>query len=140
MKYVEDTGTIVAVGPDRASIKLDHKKPESCGPCCACSAFTGEDRTVQVSRGELREGDRVRVRIPRVNAYLSMLLVFVLPIALFLAGMFIGRALEGTDRIGTASLLGGAVGLAVSFALAWVVNRAVSRHAVPEAHRLSPEG
>lgn len=137
MRYVEETGTVVAVSRQEASVRLDRKRDKSCGACCACSAFTGADQTVRVPRGDFQEGDRVRVRIPQVNAYLSMLLIFAMPIALFAAGLMVGRALEGTDRIGTGALVGGLVGLGVSFALAWVINRALRGKAAPEAHRLT---
>lgn len=136
MKYAEDTGTVLTVGPQQATVRLDHKRPDECRSCCACAAFGGEAFTVEVERGELQEGDRVRVRIPRVNEYVSMLLVFGLPLVLFMGGVAVGRAFEETERIGTASMVGGIIGLVVAFLLAWAVNRLVIKKAVPEAHRL----
>lgn len=138
MRYVEDTGTVLTVGAEKATIRLDHKRKD-CAGCCACSAFGTAAYTIEVARGELQEGERVRVRIPRVNEYVSMLLVFILPLVLFMGGIAAGRLFEPDERIGGASVSGGVVGLVVAFAIAWTVNRLVIRKAVPEAHRLQPE-
>jgi positive regulator of sigma E activity len=139
LKYVEDTGVVLVVGPEKATIRLDHKRAEDCHGCCACSTFGGEAFTVDVERGRLQEGDHVRVRIPRANEYLSMLLVFGLPLALFMGGIAVGRAFESTERVGTAAMVGGLVGLGVAFLLAWIVNRTLIGKAVPEASRLPAE-
>lgn len=139
MRYVEDTGIVLTVGPQKATIRLDHKRAEDCRGCCACAAFGGEAFTVDVERGELQEGDRVRVRLPRVSEYLSMLLVFGFPVALFMGGLAVGRAFEKTERIGTAAMVGAIIGLVVAFLLAWVVNRMVISKAVPEVSRLPAE-
>ena len=136
MNYVEDTGTVVMTGPQKASVKLDHEQPEKCGSCCACSIFGNGSYTIDVDRGELREGDRVRVRIPRVNEYLSMLLVFGLPLGMFMGGVAVGTAFEADKRVGAASVVGGAVGLVVAFLVAWIVNRLVVKKAAPRAERL----
>ena len=139
MKYVEDSGIVLIVGPQKATIRLDHKRADDCHGCCACAAFGGEAFTVEVERGELQEGDHVRVRIPRVSEYLSMLLLFGFPVALFMGGVAVGRAFESTERIGTAAMVGGIIGLVVAFFLAWAVNRMVISKAVPEVNRLPAE-
>lgn len=139
MQYVEDTGTVVAVDADKATVKLDHKRSDDCKSCCTCSAFGSDQFTIQVERGDLQEGQRVRARIPRVNEYLSMLLVFVLPMVLFIAGIFVGRTFESDDQIGSAAVLGGIVGLVVAFTFAWMVNRAVMKKAMPEVRPLASE-
>jgi len=139
MRYVEDTGTVVSVSDDKATIRLDHKHPDSCGSGCACSALSGDDRSVTVDRGELQQGDRVMVRIPHVNANMSMLLLFVLPMVMFFVGAAVGGALSGTERVGMPSLLGGGVGFGLALALAWAVNRKLTRRAAPEAHRATAD-
>ena len=140
MEYVEDTGLVVSVSEDKATVQLDHKSKEDCGSCCACSAHGGGPPSLDVPRGDLKEGDRVSVRIPRVNTYLSMALVFGLPLVLFLAGMAIGRQLEGDEPVGNMAALGGILGIIVAFLIAWLVNRAIMQRAAPEARRIGTEG
>jgi len=131
MRYLEDTGTVVSVTGEKATVRLDHKRTEACGSCCACSALAGGDRAVTVDRGDLQEGDRVHVRIPQVDAWVSILLVFGLPLALFMAGIWVGQRLEGGRQVGNLSVLGGIVGLLVAFVAAWLANRALIRKAGP---------
>jgi len=138
MKYNEDTGTVVKVTARKATVRLEHAPQESCGTCCACSAMAGE-HVVEVDRADLKPGDRVQVRIPQVSAYLSMLLVFGLPLILFFVGIYVGRLFEDAERIGTASVLGGVIGLLLAFALAWLINRKFYGHVAAEAHRITPE-
>ena len=133
MNYVEDTGMVVSVDGEKATVRLDRKPREECGSCCACSAFStgGGPPAVDVPRDDLEEGERVRVRIPRVNAYLSMALVFGLPLALFMAGIAVGQRLEGGARVGNVSALGGLIGLITAFLVAWLANRLLVRRAGP---------
>jgi len=138
MRYHQDTGTVVSVNGQRATVRLDHRRTEACGSCCACSAFGAGLPTVQVERGELQEGDRVLVRIPQVSSALSILLIFVLPLALFMLGIWLGQRLEGGERVGNLSVLGGVAGLLAALLTAWLVNRALARKAgPPRAERLS---
>ena len=132
MNWVEETGTVVAVDGGKASVKLDRKARKECGSCCACGAFAAGEDTIKVPAGQLKQGERVSIRIPQVNAYLSMFLVFGLPMLLFFAGIFVGRALEQTERIGTGALVGGVLGLFIAFFIAAVVDRAFRRKAQPE--------
>ena len=138
MRYHEDTGTVVKVTEKRATIKLDHPPREECGTCCACSSMVGE-HLLEVDRGSLKPGDRVSARIPQVNTYVSVLLVFGLPLALFFLGIYFGRLLEGGEQVGTVSILGGVVGLAVAFGVAWLINRKFYGNVVPEAHKIASE-
>ena len=139
MRYVEDTGTVVSVTGQKATIRLDHKHPDSCGSGCACSALSGDDHSVKVDSGDLQQGDRVMVRIPHVNANISMLLLFVLPMVMFFVGAAVGGAFGETGRVGMPSLLGGGAGFGLALALAWAVNRKLTRGAAPQARRATPD-
>jgi len=140
MDYRDDLGTVVSVTERKATIRLDHRRTDACGSCCACSVLASGDAVVEVDRGDLNPGDRVHVRIPQVNAYLSMLLLFGLPLVLFMAGIWAGQALEGAERIGNLSIVGGVAGLAVALFVAWLVNRALTRRVGrPQARRLAAE-
>lgn len=140
MQYHEDTGTVMEVTEEKALVRLDHERSKDCGGCCACSALGGAGLpTIEVERDGLEQGDRVEVRIPRVNAYLSMLLVFGLPVALFMAGISVGQLFEGEERLGGTAALGGIIGIIVAFLIAWLVNRTITGGARPEARKLPAE-
>ena len=136
MKYIEDTGTVKSVEEGRATIRLDHKSTEECGSCCACSAFGGGLPEIEVPGDGFAEGQRVRVRIPRSNPYLSILLVFFLPLALLMAGVFAGQRLQNSPRLGAYAAAGGVVGLTIALAVAWVANRLLAVDEEPEAEPL----
>jgi len=133
MEYVEDTGLVVSVDDEKAIVRLDRKPRKECGSCCACSAFStdGGPPAIEVPRADLEEGEHVRVRIPRVNTYVSIALVFGLPLAMFMAGIAIGQSLEGGARVGNVSALGGLIGLITAFLVAWLANRWLTRRAGP---------
>ena len=138
--YVEDTGTVVEVGPRKATIRLDHSPDGSCGSCCACSAFAGGEHTLEVDRGDLQKGERVLARVPRLNQYLSIFLVFGLPLVLFSVGITVGLAFGEEKQVGSTAVLGGLAGLALAFALSWLVNRLLVSKSPPRVSRLpAPE-
>jgi positive regulator of sigma E activity len=137
MKYVTEEGTVEAVENQTATVQLDHKVKESCGSCCACSSFQSGPESIKVPADGLQEGDRVEVRIPQVNPFLSMLLIFGLPLAFFMGGIAIGQQMQGGARIGGRSVLGGVIGLVVAFAIAWLMNHLLTRDAEPEAHKIA---
>ena len=137
MEYREDTGTIVALSGERATVLLDHEPQEAaCAGCHACSVLPSGRATIGVERNGLEEGDRVRVRIPRVNAYLSMAVLFGVLILLVGAGLIIGSALQGPDSSGGPALLGGAIGLLVAMAVAWAANGLIARRAAAQVQRI----
>jgi len=135
MERKEHTGVVVSVAGEKATVKLDHGASKDCEGCCACSAFAGE-RTIVVPAGELNEGDPVSVLVPTVNAYLSMFLVFVLPVMLFFAGAYIGRAFEEGENLGGVALGVGGAGIVLAFVIAAVVNRIIMRKASIEVRKL----
>ncbi len=140
MHYREDLGTVTGVAGKKATVRLDHSRTDACGSCCACSMLASGEAVVEVQRGDLRPGDRVRVRIPHVSAHLAILLVFGLPLLMFMFGIWAGQALEGGERIGNASVVGGIVGLIVALLVAWLANRVLTRKAGPsQACRLAAD-
>ena len=137
MEDREDTGTVVALSGERATVLLDHEPQEAaCAGCHACSVTPGGRATIRVERKGLDEGDRVRVGIPQVNAYLSIGVLFGAPILLVGAGLIIGSALQGPGSSGGPALLGGAMGLLVAMAIAWAANGLIARRAAPRVRRI----
>lgn len=136
MKYIEEEGTVVSVTEGTATIRLDQKVKESCDSCCACAAYQSGESTVDVPAGDLREGERVKARIPRVNPYLSMFLVFALPLALFMTGIAVGQHVQGGERLGGSSAIGGILGLIVAVLIALLMNHLLTSGAHPSARKL----
>ncbi len=128
MKMIEHVGTVVEVDGDRAMVELETN--ESCGnsaSCGCCSAMQSGRRRLQVERNDLQEGDSVEVTMPAASGYLSALVVFGLPLVLFLVGIVIGGRFEPAGGANDmATIIGGVSGLAVAAVIAMVVNRALS--------------
>ena len=128
MKTIQHTGMVVDVFDKRAEVRVrSPQAQQSCGSCCSCSMGPGGARRVYVNRGDLAEGDYVRITMPVVSGYLSMLVVFFLPMALTVMGMLAGTWFEPEDGgSGGATLLGAVVGLFTSVAIATLVNRRIA--------------
>jgi positive regulator of sigma E activity len=69
----------------------------------------------------------------------SILLVFGLPLAFFMGGIWIGQQLEGGAQLGNKSAVGAIIGLIVAFLLAWIFNRVLTGGEKPEARRIAAE-
>jgi positive regulator of sigma E activity len=138
MKYKEENGTVTEIKGDTAVVEVHPGPDVDCSGCCACSGGPDE-RYVEVPRGELEEGDDVRLRIPTFSGYVSMILLFGLPMALFITGMIAGTYLQGSEGAnGMLPLVGGGVGLALSFVVVWAANRLMLRRAPVEVDLLQP--
>lgn len=142
MKRVEHVGTVVEVHGDEAVVQLD---PEQCGHSgfqCACSAAVRpEPRRVRVNRGELEEGDVVAVSAPAYLESMGVVTVFVLPLALAVAGAAVGLAMEGgSGSHDMAPIIGALAGFAVAVGLAAVVNRVLSRPGLFRVRRIRQGG
>jgi len=125
MKAREHRGRVIEVENDQAVVRLE--TDQQCGlhlKCACCGWSAREPRLIRVSRDDLALGDAVRVFIPAYAGYLSILLVFVLPVVLFVAGLIVGGQLEdGSGAHGMPTVVGGVVGFAVAVLVAAFVNR-----------------
>jgi len=141
MRYREEAGTVTELRNEEALIQLDPGSEQRCRSCCAgCSTAASGARILKVQRGDLREHDRVRVEIPAHSMYLSILLVFVTPMVLFVGGIALGIKLEsGGGGHGMLPIIGGVLGLALAFVIAWLAERKISTSAEIEVQRLSGE-
>jgi positive regulator of sigma E activity len=141
MKMIEHVGTVVEVEGDRAVVELE--TTESCGSsaaCGCCAALQSGRRRLQVEKNDLEAGDTVEVTMPAASGYLSILVVFGLPLALFVVGMVIGARFEppgGANDMAT--IIGGVAGLALAVVVAVFVNRRLSKGKNRmQVRRLSP--
>lgn len=135
MKYREEPGKVTDIKGDTAIVRVEPGPGVDCSSCCGCAGDGSSEHFMEVERGNLEVGDRVRVRIPSYSGYTSMVLLFGLPMALFLAG------LAGGSYLGDGSvypLVGGGAGIAVSFGIAWAANRLLLSRAPIQVHLVSP--
>jgi positive regulator of sigma E activity len=137
-KKDEHVGTVVAIEGDKAAVQL--KADASCSrgfACACCSSLRPEPRIIRVVRADLEEGDTVRVLVPAYMGYLSMFVLFVLPLILVVVGFAIGGQFEeGKSAHGMATLVGGAVGFIVAVVVAAVVSRKLDNAYRYEVHRV----
>lgn len=143
MKMIEHVGTVVEVEGRRAVVEVETN--EQCGQgasCGCCAALQQGRRRLQVESNGLEAGDRVEISMPAYSGYLSALVVFGLPLVLFVVGMLIGGRFEPTGGANDmATIIGGVIGLAVAVLVAVLVNRAMGKgkHQI-QVRRVSPGG
>lgn len=125
MKMIEHTGTVIEVESGRAVVELE--AGAQCGTsasCSCCGAMQGGRRRLEVDNNGLKAGDNVQVTVPTVSGYVSMLVIFVMPMAFFIGGILIGQRFEPTPgATGMTTIVGGLVGLGVAVLIAMGINR-----------------
>ena len=134
MKYREEPGIVTDIKQDKAIVRMEPGPGVDCSSCCGCASDGAGEHFMEVDRGNLQVGDRVKVRIPSYSGYTSMILLFGLPMVFFLAGLAGGSYL-GDNTI--YPLAGGGGGLAVSFTIAWGANRLLLSRAPIQVHLVS---
>lgn len=116
-------GRVVAVDGERATVLVEADAACGQGASCAhCSVFQPGSHTVQVRRGDLKEGDRVRLVVSPRSAYRSIILVFLAPMAFAILGFF-----AGVRILTVMGDLGGILGCMAGFVLAIVIALGVNR-------------
>lgn len=143
MRKVEHVGTVVHVDGGKALIQL--KPSDQCGNigfrCACCASVQPEARKVRVERGDLEEGDVVCVSIPAPSGYMSALILFVLPMALFVLGAVIGWIAKGkAPGDDMPVIIGGICGFALAVLVAVIVNRRASNAQNLEVRRVRQGG
>jgi len=132
---MKETGTVVVIGRTKMDVRMDAARPEMCNQCRACEALGGgKEMRLRVPLTDgVGVGDRVAVELPHASPWLSMVLVFALPVASGVAGLQLGmRWPWWTDLLGLDPELCGAIlGLAcgiVAFQAARMVDQRYFRH------------
>jgi len=111
------------------SVRKGGGAKRDCKACGCCSGGPISVRKFYVDRGTLREGDHVRLTVPTCSGYTSMLLMFVLPMALFILGVAMGAALGAGNNL--SMILGGLAGLVLAIIIATAANHHITgRHKI----------
>ena len=137
MKMVEHIGTVVAIEDDKAIVQL--KLSEGCSMglhCSSCASLRPEPRQLRVARADLEEGDTVCVSMPAGLGYVSMAMVFVLPVVGFIGGALIGMAVRGEPGGDLPIIVGGFAGLALAIGLTALVERKLAGAGVVRVRRV----
>jgi len=118
------------------SVRTGPSDGSDCATCgvtrgCCSGGPTGA-RKFYVDRGTLGEGDHVRLTVPTCSGYTGMLLMFMMPMALFILGAALGAATEPPDAgSGVPTILGGIAGLVLAIIIAAAVNHHITgRHKI----------
>jgi positive regulator of sigma E activity len=120
-------GIVVALEGEEATVLLQRDAACGQGTACAhCALFRPESHTIRVPRDGLKQGDAVRIHVPPGSVYLTVVVLFLLPMLLAVVGFFVGARLGGGDS-DLAGAAGAAVGLLVALGLATAVNRRLAR-------------
>jgi len=139
MRTMQHVGVVESVGDGKAELVLNAPPGgEACGSCRACAATAMGGRRLTVERDGLKKGDAVRVTMTVPSAYVSALIVFVVPMAMFIAGMAVAGRFEPADGSGLVTLLGGLAGVVLAVAAAMTVNRQFTRRHPPAVERIDP--
>ncbi|KPK62428.1 MAG: hypothetical protein AMK73_06140 [Planctomycetes bacterium SM23_32] len=142
VKTVEHMGTVVEVTEDKAVVELKVGQVcESPIRCACCTSVDAGPRRLRVPRGELEQGDEVCVAVPAYAGYVSALVVFALPILMFVVGAAVGWAVGGQDAANDAPIIvGGLGGFALAVLVAVLVNRRLGAARALQVRRISSGG
>ena len=130
MHQITETGVVIEVEDEKSLIRVDREVPEMCEKCSkACSGASGGPAVLEVHRRDLEVGERVTVHVSQVNAYLSIVLLFALPMVLFAVGALVH------------GLTGALIGLGVAVAAGCAANALIARRLPePRVERLGGGG
>jgi positive regulator of sigma E activity len=138
VKTIEHVGTVVDVDDQSAHVELE--AGAACPSplhCSCCGVGQTGPRRLRVPRGGLEQGDRVSVTLPVYAGYVSALVVFALPVVLFLVGAGVGWFLAGQEGGSDAPVVvGGLCGFGLAVVVAVVVNRHMGAGRVLQVRRL----
>ena len=124
MKSIQHVGRVVDVSETKAEVLVRPADGGGCGVGCGCcGSGAGVARRFFVRRGELKEGDWARITMPACSGYVSTLVVFVLPMLMFIGGMIAGSAIQPGSGNDMTTVLGGVVGFALAIGVAVLVNK-----------------
>jgi len=115
------TGTVVQ--EEKKGVLVCFERLVACAGCNAC----GRDKkqTKVFVYGQAKIGDVVTVEMPDAQVLKASLLIYVLPLAGFIGGLFLGAAIFGRED--WAMVLGGLLGLALCALLLKVTDKRLGK-------------
>ncbi len=120
MKGIRESGIVVALNGDRASIRIRPASEDACANCGSCGQADAEGARIleTAAAADLAVGDRVLVETAPINRVAASLLLLLVPLLGLLAGAIAGQA--GGPGVGieaeTGAILGGLGALVVTYA------------------------
>ena len=130
---IREQGLVVEwIEPGTARIAMDAAGHAQCGSCGLCRREAGGRQLLIDVRTDrsLKAGDRVTVEIPTPNAAVSGVLLLLVPLVLFVAGILLGEWLRGRGTIPAgswASVLIGFLFMVGAFGVAALYDRHLQR-------------
>lgn len=117
---MEETGKIVELNGNRAKIEINTSGGcAQCGQAHVCNPLGQNKKVIELKNTiNAQVGDWVKIEIKEKNRIVSILVVFGIPIFLFLIGVIIGHQISG-DKM--SAILGG-LGLILAFLIAKIIN------------------
>ena len=127
-----ERGTVAAV--DKEFITIVCSKQGDCKTCAAgklfCKSKVREFKALNTDGLDLRTGDTVEIYLSPGKTIGYSFSVLIFPLLMFLAGFFLTGKLSDTVSEG-AKVLGGFVGLAAGFVMAFFHNSLTRKHQYP---------
>lgn len=116
-------GQITDKNEKSGMVTVRFERPEACGNCHACG-YGSKSSEIAIA-SDHNVGDWVRVEFPENRFLQATALVYVIPLAGLLLGLALGWFLsDGNDLV---TILSAALGLGVSFAALYGVDKSISK-------------
>ncbi len=115
-------GQVTAYNAETHMATITYIRPDACEKCGGCNTMS-QQKTITL-KGDCREGDWVRVELPDNRFLSATVMAYVIPLLLFVAGLFLGNALSGGNELW--ALLGSLAGLALGFCAMRLCDRLIS--------------
>jgi sigma-E factor negative regulatory protein RseC len=116
-------GQVTERNDRKGLVTVRFERPEACAKCGACGA--GSQKGEVTLQSDSRVGEWVRVEMPEGRFIQATALVYVMPLAGLLLGLFLGWKFSAGNDLWT--LLGTAFGLLLSLAALYSVDRSISQ-------------
>ncbi len=113
----QETGAVMRLEGGKAAVRIRSEPSEACAGCKACHARGGGDFLLWIDADDIKEGDQVTVEVPVPGPWRAILLVFALPLVFLMAGVLVGSAWTGFQKMTGLGRDGAAIVLGVGFML-----------------------
>ncbi len=117
---MEETGKVIDLINDKVKIEITSSRVcTHCSQSNICNPFGPNKKIVELKNSvDAQIGDTVKIEITEKTRFVSILIVFGIPVLCFLIGIFIGYQIAGDNL---SAILGG-VGLIIAFVIVKLIN------------------